>query len=266
MSNLRIFETGNLYGNMNTAKTFYPKCLPAEYRQEDFLRRRIILGEEKGFDGHKFFMASQEDKTGTYHILDENDAKIDDGWKLDIKEDILIITDRVPGVVAGHPVADCPVVMISDKQNGITAVCHCSGALVDKHLPELTYDALRKAGNDMGMEVNDNNIFAYVSSCAGPDWTYNCNPSWATDSNVWQNSIIEVKSDLYKINIRQAVLDQLVNCHIENVHMKLVNTNTHPDYYSHSASYTDKLKAGRNFVGAFYPDPSYEPAKTYYKK
>ena len=35
------------------------------------------------------------------------------GWT-DIDEDILVVTKKTPGVVIGHPVADCPVVMTAD--------------------------------------------------------------------------------------------------------------------------------------------------------
>jgi len=138
MSTVNILDTKNYYGNMNTVARFYPSSLPASYRKEDFLKRRLILGEEKGFDGHKMFMADQKDKNGTYRIM--NDCEIltaKDGWDVSIKEDILVTTDKEPGIVVGHPVADCPVVIINDCENNVTAVCHCSGELVDKKLPLL---------------------------------------------------------------------------------------------------------------------------------
>jgi len=80
VKNLQIFETGKLYGNMNTNKAFYPENFSAEERAKDFLERRIILGNDKGFDGRKIFMADQCDKTGSYHILTETDFEIKNSY------------------------------------------------------------------------------------------------------------------------------------------------------------------------------------------
>ena len=262
MSCLNILDTANHYGNMNTAKSFYPKCMTKEYRQEDFLKRRIILGNEKGFDGHKMFMANQKHKTGTYHIMnDEKVLNAEDGWKVDIDEDILITTKDAPGIVAGHPVADCPVVIVGDRENGVTAVCHCSGELVDKKLPLLTFEALHKAEKDLGLTFSDQNVWAYVSACAGPNWTYNCYPNWATDEKVWENSIAERKNGIFNINIHQAILDQFSECGLTDVRFKLTDTITDPNYYSHSASFTNPVKAGRQYIGAFYSSDAFVKVK-----
>ncbi len=255
MSTVNILDTKNYYGNMNTVARFYPSSLPASYRKEDFLKRRLILGEEKGFDGHKMFMADQKDKNGTYRIM--NDCEIltaKDGWDVSIKEDILVTTDKEPGIVVGHPVADCPVVIINDCENNVTAVCHCSGELVDKKLPLLTFEALHKAEKELGFTFEDKNVFAYVSACAGPNWMYDSYPKWATDEKVWENSIIERENGVFNINIRQAIFDQFNECGLCNVNFKLTDTITSPDYYSHSASFTNRSKAGRQYIGAFYSD------------
>lgn len=260
---MKIVDTGNHYGNMNTAASFYPKNTTKEYRTQDFLARRILLGNDEGFDGHKVFIADQKDQSGTYHILGEEDVKkAPNGWaEIDIDEDILVVTDKAPGIVAAHAVADCPVVMVSDYKNGVTAVCHCSGALVDKMLPTLTVDALLKAEKDLGMDYCDQNIGAYISACAGPNWQYNNYPGWATDESVWKNSIMDRGNGIFNINIRQAVLEQFNNRGVKNVNMKLVDTITSPDYYSHSASFNDPTKAGRNLIGAFYPEVNFQMVK-----
>ena len=114
LGNVGIVETGISYGNMNTAARFYPEGTSAEERQRIFMERRMKVGEDFGFDGHKMFMADQTDKCGTWFEIDEDYVEANpNGWS-DISEDILVITDRVPGVVIGHPVADCPVVMAFD--------------------------------------------------------------------------------------------------------------------------------------------------------
>lgn len=259
---VKIVDTGNLYGNMNTAGTFYPSMLPREYRNYDFLVRRIILGNQLGFDGRKMFMANQDDKKGTYRILnDEEILTAEDSWKVDIKEDILVITDKAPGIVAGHPVADCPVVMASDRENGVTAVCHCSGELVDRKLPALTVEALMDAEKVLGLNAKKENVMGYISACAGPNWTYDRYPGWITNDEVWKYAITE-NNGIYNINISQAIMEQFREYEIEDVRLKLVDTITHPNYYSNSASRNDKVKAGRQFIGAFYADPQFVPTNT----
>lgn len=260
VKNLQIFEAGRLYGNMNTNKAFYPENFSAADRQKDFLERRIILGNDKGFDGHKIFMADQCDKTGSYHILTEEDVeKAPNGWS-DIKEDILIITNKVPGIVAAHPVADCPVVIVSDAANRIAALCHCSAELTDKRMPMATVDALFKAAKELNINLNEEELKAYVSSCIGSNWIYDCYPRWATEENVWKKSITE-ENGIYKINIRRAVVNQLAERGIKHLCLDLHNTDTDPNYYSNYMSKLDKTKAGRNLVGAFYPDEKFQKTK-----
>ena len=115
MRKARIFESGVMYGNMNTQARFYPEGMSASERAEDFLERRVQMGKYFGFDGAKMFMADQVDKTGSYFEITPEYVKANpNGWT-DINQDILVITDKVPGVVVGHPVADCPVVMMVDE-------------------------------------------------------------------------------------------------------------------------------------------------------
>ena len=49
----------------------------------------------------------------------------------------------------------------------------------------------------------DEDLFVYVSACAGPNWTYNNFPRWATDLDVWKNSIFE-DNGVFRINLRKA--------------------------------------------------------------
>lgn len=261
MKDVKIFEAGRKYGNMNTAERFYPEGMTVEGRSRSFLQKRLQLGNEYGFDGHKVAAASQLDKTGTFYILTEKDVKENpDLWKLDIAQDILVISEKYSkGIVASHPVADCPVVMAIDELNGITAVCHCSAELVDKHLPELTVEALRKATKEMGYIVPDrDNYLAYVSSCAGSNWEYNTYPKWAQDEKVWQGNITEQKNNkgIYNINIRSAVVEQLYESGLplESIRLSKYDTITDSRFFSHSASFKDSSKAGRNLIGAFYEE------------
>jgi len=255
LSDVRILDIGNKYGNMNTAASFYPKEMSLEERRVDFLRRRMILARENGFDGKKMFIADQAKKDGSYCVLtQELIDKKDDGWLNDIPEDILIITKKTPGVVIGHPVADCPVIIMTDRHRGVTALGHCSGEMVDKKLPINIFKALEK---EFGTAPED--VKVYVSSCIGDKWEYDCWPGFAKDVELWADAIREVhtlgKGTYYNIDIRKAVLKQLLSVGIsfENTYWNMDDTLTNANYYSNSGARTDSKKAGRNFVGAYYP-------------
>ena len=243
-----IVETGISYGNMNTAKSFYPEDYTLEDRQRAFLEHRLRAGADFGFDGHKMFMADQKDKTGTWFEIDNDYVEANpNGWS-DIDEDILVITDDVPGVVIGHPVADCPVVMAYDRDLGVAAIGHCSAELVDKKMPMLVIDALLESYGS-----RDEDIFAYVSMCAGKSWTYDSYPKWAKDTKMWERAITLGEDGLYHIDLKQVVLEQLLDRNIYSIAMSPIDTITDPRYYSNSAAFNGhKEKSGRNFAGTFY--------------
>lgn len=247
--NVGRVETGNKYGNMNTNSKFYPEGMTIEERKLDFLKRRIALGKKLGFDGRYMFMADQQTKDGSYRIIDKDLVNsTDDGWKIDTKEDILIITTDTPEVVIGHPVADCPVVIMRDLKKGVTAIGHCSAEMIDMKLPMMIADAMNKA-----YDCNENDILATVSACAGENsYTYDKYPDWAKDEKVWKNSIIE-KEKQYYINLRQAIKEQFDERKITKYVMSDIDTITNPNFYSHSAMcHGQSEKAGRNFAGAYY--------------
>lgn len=246
---LQIFETGNFFGNMNMNKAFYPENYSDENIKNDFLNRRIKLGNDYKFDGHKMFMADQKDKRGTWFEIDEDYVKANpNGWS-DINQDILIVTEKTPGVVIGHPVADCPVVMMVDKEKGIAAIGHCSAELVDMKMPMLVADALYDS-----YRSKDEDIYAYVSACAGNGWTYDKYPAWAKNNEIWNDFIIEDENGLYHIDLKKAIAKQLVERNINDVSICNIDTITDPRFYSNSAACYNKDKAGRNFAGAFFTD------------
>ncbi|MBR2678436.1 MAG: laccase domain-containing protein [Bacilli bacterium] len=244
----RIVETGIAYGNMNTAKRFYPEDYTVEDRQRAFLSHRLKAGKDFGFDGHKMFMADQTDKTGTWFELDQDCVEANpNGWS-DISEDILVITDDVPSVVIGHPVADCPVVMAFDVEKGVAAIGHCSADLVDIKMPMLVVDALLESYGS-----RDEDIVAYVSMCAGISWTYDSYPKWAKDEKMWEKAITLGEDGLYHINLKRVVRKQLLDRNVAGVLMSPDDTITDPRYYSNSAAFNgDSTKNGRNFAGTFF--------------
>ena len=244
----QLIETGRLYGNMNTAKMFYPENYTAEQRKEAFMNARMNLGKDYGFDGHKFFMADQVDKRGTWFEIDNDYVEANpNGWS-DIRQDILIITDKTPGVVIGHPVADCPVVMAYDKKNNVIAIGHCSAELVDKKMPMLVADALYNS-----YRTRDEDIATYVSACAGNSWTYDKYPAWAKDNKIWEEAITEDENGIFHIDLKKAVLKQLRERNIDDISISSIDTITDPNFYSNSAAFSGvQYKKGRNFAGAFF--------------
>lgn len=254
MERVKVFETGNKFGNMNTQARFYPEGSTQEERNAWFLARRMIAGREFGFDGHKMFMADQVHKNGSYFEITEDYVEAyPNGWS-DIPEDILIISENVPGVVIGHSVADCPVVMMEDPIKGVSAVAHCSAEMIDKRLPMMLADALVDVCGS-----KDEDIITYVSACAGDNWTYDSFPKWAQDIKMWEDGIYADEAGIFHIDIRKVIRKQLEERRIDlgKTLFNMDDTITNPHYYSNSASspygLNDPSKAGRHFAGMFYP-------------
>ena len=246
---LKIVDTGNRFGTMNT--TTLPKTLSSDEKRKVFMEHRMACGAEYGFDGRKMFMADQKDGTGTFFEITTDYVEANpDGWT-NIDEDILIITDKVPGVVIGHPVADCPVVIMQDVKKNVCAIAHCSASQVDKKLPMMVADALLQA-----YESSDTDIIAYVSACAGTSWKYDSYPSFAKDRKMWEHAIEEDDKGIFHINLRKVISEQLNERNIARVDFNMDDTITNPNYYSNSAAspygLNDQKKLGRNFAGAFY--------------
>ena len=121
---LKLVDSKNLYGTMNS--------------------KSVNLNNitDYDFDWYKMFMANQKTKDGSYFEITNDYLEANpDGWS-DISEDILIVTDKTPGVVIGHPVADCPVIVMEDKRKGVTAMAHCSADLIDKKMPMMIADTI----------------------------------------------------------------------------------------------------------------------------
>ncbi len=251
MGNIRLIETGKRFGNMNLNKNFYPAGLSDLEIKDLFMKNRLSVGEAFGFDGRKMYMASQEMKNGSYfEITDDYVEAYPDGWT-DISEDILIINDKVLGVVIGHPVADCPVIMMADMKKGVMAVAHCSASLIDKKMPIMVADALQDA-----YKCCDDDLLVYVGACAADTWTYDKYPAWALDEELWKDNIYLGEDNLFHINMRGAIAKQMVmrNLSTSHVFYNQTDTITNPNYYSNSLSKLYPDKAGRHFTGAFFKE------------
>lgn len=215
-----------------------------------FTNHRRAFAEANGFDWHKMFMTDQVNKDGSYFEITRDYVEANpNGWT-DIPEDILIITDKTPGVAIGHPVADCPVIIMEDVKNNVTAIAHCSAELIDKRMPMMIADALNSAYN-----TKDEDIKVHVSSCAGPTWTYDKWPGFANDKKLWEDTgaITEWHDNEFKINLRAAIEGQLIERGIgQNVSYDFADTIIDREYYSNSESRSNPAKHGRQFNGAIY--------------
>lgn len=274
---LKIIDVGNQFGTMNTSSIslsnlsgldkFYlyavfgvlvdhDSKLNSEIRQIIFERHRRAMADHYGFDASKIFIADQKNKDGSsFEITREFVEANPDGLMTSIPEDILITTDKVPGVVIGHPVADCPVVMAADLSKGAVAIAHCSAELIDKKMPMMVVDALQRA-----YDSKDDDIVAYISACAGSDWSYDTYPRWATDRKLWDGAIIE-ENGVFKIDMRKVIENELLERNIHTMEFNMDNTRTNPNYYSNSMASpnggNDPTKSGRNFAGVFFK-PKYK--------
>lgn len=248
MKNVTILESGNKYGNMNLNSKFYPEGMSSSEIKSLFLRNRLAFGQDFGFDGHKMFMADQVYQNGSYFEITEDYVEANPyGWS-DISEDILIVSDKVPGVVIGHSVADCPVVIMADEKQGVLGICHCSATLIDKRFPMMLADALVDAYGS-----KDEDISVYVGACAANTWTYDKFPGFVTDKKMWEKAIYFGDDGLFHIDMRIVLQEQFRERNVDlNVIYNMDDTITNPNYYSNSLSKIDSSKAGRHFTGAMY--------------
>ncbi len=224
-------------------------------KEDIFNLHRKNLGNAMGFDGNHMFMALQNDKKGSFFEITRDYVEANpEGWT-DIPEDILVITSNLPKVVIGHPVADCPVVMMTDRRQKISVIGHCSADMIDRRLPTMIGEVLRST---YGSRAED--IYAYVSACVGDNWTYDQFPRWARDEHVWNRCISYGEDGKFHIRLRPAVLKQIlaVGLSSNNIHFNMDNTDTNNDYYSHSVSEKNgresSPKFGRHFAGIFFED------------
>lgn len=252
---IQIFETGKQDGIMSRNKKFYPYNYTEEQIREKFLQTRIEIGKKYGFDGKKIFQAYQKNDVnklnypdGTYHLITDEDIASDDLWYVEIPADILVIEEKYKNVVVGNQMADCPILIIEDRQQGITALSHCGAPYINRKLPYQTAEVLIKKFNS-----NPDNLYVYIGSNSKKEsYIYDKYPKWATNKEVWDGFIVETNKN-YSIDMEGAMINQLVKLKIKNIEISDADTVKDPRYYSHSAFSKGNIsKKGQNFVGFFY--------------
>ncbi len=254
-SKIKIFESGISEGIMSKNKKFYKEEITEEEINKLFLEVRMNLGKKYGFDGKKMFQALQKtDKNnqdypdGKYHIIDDNDIEAEDLWEVKIPADILIISEKYKHIVVGNQMADCPILIVEDRKQGVTALSHCGAPYIDRRLPYQTIESLVKA-----YKSNTKDLYVYIGSCAKKEsFIYDRYPLWAKDNEVWDGYIIKKEED-YHIDMIGAMIKQIKKFGIDNIEVSSEDTITNNKHYSHSAAYKGNTsKKGQNFVGFFY--------------
>lgn len=250
-----IFETNKLDGIMSRNKKFYPDNMTQEEINEKFLETRMNIGHKYGFDGKKIFQATHKKKEnnidypdGKYILINKSHLTKEDFWYEELPADILIITSEYPNIVVGNQTGDCPILIAEDRKLGVMSVSHCGAADINREIPKKTIIALIKE-----FESNPKNIYVYIGTCAKKEhYIYETYPTWATNKEVWSNSI-EQKENKFQIDLINAITEQLLQIGIENIDISNKDTITSKNYASHYASiHGSKEKIGQNFVGAYY--------------
>ena len=254
-SQIKIFETGKKEGIMSRNKKFYSEALSQGEINKEFLETRIYAGKMHDFDGKKMFQALQKTNSnnidypdGKYIVLSDKNMQKEDYWYEELPADILIISNKYPNIVVGNQMADCPIVIAEDRLLGVTALAHCGASYIDRYLPVQTIQALQQEYNS-----KVENIYIYITSCASKEsYIYDCYPKWATNKEIWENSITKI-NDNYHIDMLNAIVSQLRKIGITNIDYSKEDTVTSDKFYSHSAYAKDnESKKGQNFVGFYY--------------
>ena len=248
---INTFYSDKSNGCMSAKREFYSDSKDISDIISELKERRIKLGELKGFDGSKIIVPEPTEKIPfTYRDVTEeiqsliSDYPNFDLWDIDIPCDIMLIRSNLKGVVLSYPVADCPVVVVNSKDT--LGIAHCSGKMIDKELPKALVDAVRKVSDAKASELT-----GYIGPCAGYDYVYETFPYWATNDD-WKYFISD-EYEGYRIDLRKAVMSQLMRSGVNHVLTSTIDTISDPNFYSNYAfKHGDKSKNGRFLTGAYF--------------
>lgn len=257
MNNLVIFESNMKNGPISLNKDYYPTEMGYLAMLDDYKTRLDLLAEEKGFNSNKLITTLQkgQDKKfyyqdGAYTYIDDSLALEDSLWKETFYGDMIVLDSKYKNMPIGCRVADCPCLILYDKEKGGAILAHCGSVEINRELPLLVLNTLKEI-----YQADDSNIYAYISSCIGKNnYIYDSFPSWATNSKVWDGCIKHEK-DGYHINLRKAIYRQLRDngVFLSHMHMNFKDTYDDPTLYS-NVSYKkgNVRKKGRYLVGCYY--------------
>lgn len=254
---LKIFETNKTEGCMSLAAKFYPKEDTLEDRKQKLIKVKENIGKKYGFEGKYIFQPQQKEvekqenyPDGKYIKITQANLNQEDGWFQHLPCDILVMDTKTPNVVIGHRMADCPIIIVEDAKNHVTAVSHCGASQINRLVPKLTIFALQKETN-----CTAKNIKVYISSCIKREnYQYDKYPNWATNKKVWEKAI-QKEQDIYYIDLPKAIQMQLEEIGIlkENITINPTDTYRDENYYSHVEEVKNPTcEIGQNFVGCLY--------------
>ncbi|HOO67837.1 MAG TPA: laccase domain-containing protein [Bacilli bacterium] len=160
----------------------------------------------------------------------------------------MVMIDKDSNIILGERSGDCPIMVA--YTNDLLVLCHIGATYIDRLLPQ---DAIKRLIEE---NVNPKDIKVYVSpNIHKESYVYDKYPKWAK-SYVWKDAI-ENRDSKYYIDLDKAIELQLLDVGIlkENIEFSNIDTNTNPNYYSHSAYVNgNKNKLGRFIVCAMFKD------------
>ena len=133
--------------------------------------------------------------------------------------------------------ADCPVLIAEDREKGVTAIAHCGIYHINRCLPkELIKCLINKYNSD------SHKVYLYIGShIRKSTYIYDTYPKITTNKEIWKNAIEEANGK-YKIDLLQAIINQIQEFELGEIIVSDIDTATNKDYASHYMAYKGKLK------------------------
>ena len=236
---LKIIYSKREDGIMSDDEIFYPK---EEERKNKFELNKKNFLQKYNLDNVNILIPIQ--KT-IYEEQDETFNYQDGTYEILTKENV---TKYLKGEKYFH---DDFLIMDSDI-NWMIALAHCGGEYINRLLPQQMVDALIKESN-----VKPQNIKAYITPCISKEsYDYDKYPPVASNKDAWKNAI-EQREDFYYIDLRKAIVNQLLSKGLQKENMIISDKDTREDndFYSHVAyKKGDINKNGRFIAGAVFID------------
>lgn len=253
-SKIVIFEGTKQEGIFSSSRKFYRKDITDNEIFEEIKKSRIRLGEKFNFSGLKMFQVKQKmEDNNTYPDnkwieINESYMTKEDFFKEEIEADILVITDKYKKVALSHRMADCPVLIVEDRNQGISAIAHCGFYHINRGLPRALIKIMISE-----FKSEENDLYLYIGSHIHKEnYIYDKYPEKATNREIW-NGAIEEKGGKYYIDLEKAIRNQLSDFKLGEIKVSPINTATDENYASHrEASLGNKSKLGQNIVGFYY--------------
>lgn len=253
-SQIVIFEGNKKDGIFSSAKKFYKENITDQEIYEIIKESRINLGKRFGFSGLKMFQVTQKMKDNDcypdnkYILVTEELMQKDDYFTEEISADILIITKKYKKVALSHRMADCPVLIVEDRKQGIGAIVHCGFYHINRGLPKEFIKIMLK-----DFKCKEKDLYLYIGSHIHKEnYIYDNYPSNATNKEIW-NGAIEDKYGRFYIDLEKAIRNQIKEFDLAEIKVSKINTATNKDYASHrEATLGNKEKLGQNIVGFYF--------------